>query len=370
MAPAYSLPSPAKTSGSTAAGAVGQGVDSGVSVIIPMYNAADTIMDAVRSVQAQTLPAREIVVVDDGSTDGSADVVMGVPGVRVVSKENGGTASARNAGCGAASCEWIKYLDSDDILYPNCLEDLMGVNAALDPSARVVPVMSERIVYPDGTEWLAGYDCNHMTTLEQGARQLDHFIGGTHESILRRSVVAGIGGFDERLRFAEDYEFVLRLLVAHKYRFWHIPRLVCEYRVRPGSQSSVDPAFGKRAVDGIARSVLDSLDRGERSRYLSALRRYRGRRAFVGGVHAFANSRHAYMPDRSSYRNAAHAAAAGMLRSCRPLHDFYRGMRSAGRAGSLRHLWGWAWAARHPSHDLVARCRGLHPNGLNAATPP
>ena len=342
----------------------------GVSVVIPMYNAADTIMDAVRSVQAQTLPASEIVIVDDGSTDGSADVVRDCPGVRVVSKENGGTASARNTGCSAAACDWIKYLDSDDVLYPNCLEDLMGANAALDSSARVVPVMSERIVYPDGTDWVNGYDSNHMTTLEQGARQLDHFIGGTHESILHRSVVEGIGGFDERLRFAEDYEFVLRLLVVHKYRFWHIPRLVYEYRILPGSQSAVDPALGERARGDIVGSILRRLDRGERSRYLSALERYRSRRKFVGGVHAFANSRHESVPDRSSYRNAAHAAAAAALRSSRPLHDLYRGAVSARRAGGMRHLRGWVWASRHPDHDLVVRCRGLNPNGLNAATPP
>ena len=103
--------------------------------------------------------------------------------------------------------------------------------------------MSSRIIYPDGTDWMAGYDCNHMTTFELGARQLDHFIGGTHETILHRSVIAGIGGFDEGLRFAEDYEFVLRHLIRHKYQFWHIPRPVCEYRVRPSSQSSIDPAW-------------------------------------------------------------------------------------------------------------------------------
>ena len=74
-------------------------------------------------------------------------------------------------------------------------------------------------------------------------------------------------------------------------------------------------------MDAIGRSVLRRLGPGERSRYLSALKRYKSNRKFVGGVYDFVNSPHRLRPDHASYRNAAHAAAAGLLRSNRPLHD-------------------------------------------------
>ena len=368
MAPPSPAPSPAKTDAAAGGAAGARGAAAGVSIVIPMYNSADTIMDAVRSAQAQTLPASEIVVVDDGSTDGSADVIGGCRGVKLVLKENGGTSSAMNAGIAAASCEWIKFLNADDVLYPNCLEDLVSANATLDPTARVIPSMSMQTHFLDGTCWLGGYDCNHMTTFEQGSRHLDHFIGGIPVAIVHKSVYDNVGGYNDRLRFAEDWEFNLRLLILHKYRFWHIPKTVYEYRIRPNSQSSVGMEFRKKTLNDLTHSVLRRLASAERSEYLSALGKYRRNRVFMAGVHDFAN-RPCGTPVCPSYRNAAHAAAAGLLRRNKPLHALYSGARSARAAGSMRYLQGWVWATLNSRHALVARCRGLHPLDLNAATP-
>src|SRR6201994_3251093 len=95
-----------------------------LSVVIPAFNAATTIRAAVRSTLSQTMPVLEVIVVDDGSTDATAEVVAAMedPRVRLVSRANGGPSAARNAGIAAARGEWVAFLDSDDLWLPRYVE--------------------------------------------------------------------------------------------------------------------------------------------------------------------------------------------------------------------------------------------------------
>ena len=97
-----------------------------ISVVIPLYNKAAEIGRAVRSVLAQTLPPREVIVVDDGSTDGGADVVerMASSVVRLVRQENRGVSAARNRGIAMASGRYVALLDGDDRWLPQYLEQV------------------------------------------------------------------------------------------------------------------------------------------------------------------------------------------------------------------------------------------------------
>src|SRR5450755_2097977 len=90
------------------------------SVVVPADNAAGTISSAVRSVLAQTQPDLEVIVVDDGSTDATAEIVAGIEDsrVRVISQDNRGLPAARNAGVAAARGTYIALLDSDDLYLP------------------------------------------------------------------------------------------------------------------------------------------------------------------------------------------------------------------------------------------------------------
>jgi glycosyltransferase involved in cell wall biosynthesis len=94
-----------------------------VSVIIPAYNRAHTVSETIDSVLQQTYPMVEVIVVDDGSTDGTQEILRGYgTRIRATRQENAGQMAARNCGIRAARGEIITFLDSDDVWLPQCLE--------------------------------------------------------------------------------------------------------------------------------------------------------------------------------------------------------------------------------------------------------
>jgi len=96
-----------------------------VSVVIPCYNQAHFLGEAIESVLAQSYPNFEIIVVDDGSTDDTSEVARRYPGVRLVRQENKGLSGARNAGLAHSEEEYVVFLDADDRLLPDALETVL-----------------------------------------------------------------------------------------------------------------------------------------------------------------------------------------------------------------------------------------------------
>ncbi len=97
-----------------------------VSIIIPVYNSEKYLEEAMKSALNQSYHDTEIIAVDDGSTDSSPEILKKYSDkITIVTKQNGGQASAVNAGIKASTGDWIKWLGNDDILYPNAIEEFI-----------------------------------------------------------------------------------------------------------------------------------------------------------------------------------------------------------------------------------------------------
>jgi hypothetical protein len=170
-----------------------------VSVIIPVYNGAAFIADAVRAVTRQAYPAFEIIVVDDGSTEDIATALRDVPvDVRLFRQENAGAASARNRGIRDASGDFIAFLDVDD-LWPTGNLGAMVDHLLANPEADVVRGRAQVTRYTsagDPGEYLGN-----------PAESFPHYIGA---GLYRRRAFERVGLFDADLRFGEDTDWYAR----------------------------------------------------------------------------------------------------------------------------------------------------------------
>ncbi|MBN1674484.1 MAG: glycosyltransferase [Kiritimatiellae bacterium] len=202
-----------------------------VSVIIPTYNRADFIGRAVDSVLGQRYPNVELIVVDDGSTDGTRARIAAAYGERVkyIGRENGGAPKARNEGFRASTGEFIHFLDSDDYLLPGSIEKKAAILAA-DP--QIDWVYSDYYVSTDGRQLSPSpfpdrlrreletmTDIFDVTLLKRG-------LANTDTAMMRRRCIEEAGGFDERLEGLQDCEFYLRIAKHFRVKFINEPLAV------------------------------------------------------------------------------------------------------------------------------------------------
>jgi len=196
-----------------------------VSVVIPSYNRARFLPAAVHSARSQTRPCLEIIVVDDGSSDNTEQVVTALGGeVRYVRQANAGPAAARNRGIQEARGDLVAFLDTDDRWLP---EKLSRQVAIIEREPSVVLVSADMAVEDDtGARWtdsnfaqrglaalFASLDGRPIPDAPQLLLRIN-FIN-TSTVLVRRDVLLELGGFDPRLRYGEDLELWLRIAAHH-----------------------------------------------------------------------------------------------------------------------------------------------------------
>lgn len=256
------------------------------SVIIPAYNAGAFVALAIDSVLAQTWPAHEILVVDDGSVDNTAEVVAGYgERVRYLRQDNAGVSAARNAGARAATGDWLAFLDADDWYYPDRLKwhaDWITRDDGLDfltgdydyrrpDDSRISGSME---IHPAGRAMLARAAGADTVVMEAGELELfvaDHF-GDTHTLSVPRATFLRLGGYPTGYRVCEDVFFLVKLCAESK-RVGVVCRPLAAYLIHEASATRKDPLRAQFDnvrtlvdIDQAAQSFPDGIRRGVRVR--------------------------------------------------------------------------------------------------------
>jgi glycosyltransferase involved in cell wall biosynthesis len=301
-----------------------------VSVVIVCYNQARYLSDAIESALAQTCTDREVILVDDGSTDDTGEVARRYSGVQYIHQANRGLAAARNTGLRAARGQYVLFLDADDRLLPHAVEAGLDCSREFPGSAFVCGAY--RNIFDDGspapTSPQQRVSAGHYRRLLEG-----NFIGMHAVVLYRRDLLEGEGGFDESLRACEDYELYLRMS-----RRWPVAQhheVVAEYRQHDTNMSK-DYAFMLRSVLAVLRRERVRLpDRAHRR----ALRR--GIRVWKDYYADLLLVEWGVQRGRRRFLKILHLHPAGVLRHCgkalqRRLLD-WRDRRWV-RMGTLRRL--------------------------------
>ncbi|MCK6482895.1 MAG: glycosyltransferase [Phycisphaerae bacterium] len=200
-----------------------------VSVIIPSFNSRDVLPDAINSALAQTVAPLEVIVVDDGSTDDTAEVVARFGSrVRYLRRENGGPAAARNTGIAAAHGEWLAFLDADDVWLP----DKLAAQLATAEIEHADAVFCANVSHSGDDEAFICYDGGlTRDVLLPGLLQRNVLSGGGSTALIHRHVFEAVGGFDRAVNASEDRDLFIR--VADAFRVAYVPRALARIRRGP-----------------------------------------------------------------------------------------------------------------------------------------
>lgn len=206
-----------------------------ISVVMPACDASSTIRESVASLQAQSFQRWELIIIDDGSRDGTGDIAreLGVHDSRIqyVSQEHAGVSQARNRGISRATGEWLLFLDSDDTIKPEFFSEMLA--AAREQAADLVVCGYGRILGPEGTL----FESERGPISPDGCAELvagAHF--PIHAVIVRRELVVSVGGFDPALEACEDWDIWLKV-AGQGTSFATVRKSLAIYRNSPRSLS-------------------------------------------------------------------------------------------------------------------------------------
>ena len=237
-----------------------------VSVVIPTYNRLGVLPRALDSVFGQTLPPFEVLVVDDGSTDGTSDWVRNhYPQVKVIEQPNQGVSAARNTGIRESNAEWLAFLDSDDAWLTKKLESQVQALAEA-PEMRLCH--TEEI-------WIRnGKRVNQMKKHQKSGgwifeRCLELCCISPSSVMLKRDLLEALGGFDESLPACEDYDLWLQICAREPVLYLPTP-LINKYGGHDDQLSRLHPAMDRFRIQALEK-IAASSDIEDDKRHLARL---------------------------------------------------------------------------------------------------
>jgi glycosyltransferase involved in cell wall biosynthesis len=236
-----------------------------VTVVTPVYNGAAFLREAIESILQQTFTDFEYLIIDDGSTDATPDLLHEAAGadgrIRVVAQEHAGIAVARNAGISLARADLLAHQDADDLSLPDRLARQV---AFLDAHPEVVMVGTfGRVIEGDISLYRELTYPTDGATLRKGIFRNAGFLNAS--LMMRRWAVQEVGGYDPSFAVMEDYDLWLRL--AERFELANIPEVLYVVRRHDASttrRTDVARYVGKAVAAARARGVLGEHDPGDR----------------------------------------------------------------------------------------------------------
>ena len=222
-----------------------------VSVIIHTYNNEKFIAETVASVLNQTYKDYEIIVVDDGSVDGTRDVLMPyMQKIRYHYKENGGIASAKNAGIGLSQAEFVAFLDHDDLWVPDKLQLQME---HFNENPQIGLVYAKYTSFRDGKELRTKPEKGYSGWIFK--ELLSKSFIQTSTVVVKRECLDAVGPYDETFSLGDEYDMFLR--IARKFQCGFVDKGLTRYRVHDTNASNNDFLFDNENL-GVYKKIYNN----------------------------------------------------------------------------------------------------------------
>lgn len=250
-----------------------------VSIVIPVYNSEQYIQKSIDSALQQTYSNTEVIVVDDGSTDSSPNILKEYSKkIKIITKTNGGTGTALNMGIRSMTGDWFKWLGHDDILKKNAVEIMIKEIEKLGKeSMNYIFYTNYDIIDGNGSfvkEFIEP-NYNQKNNFERNTILLDHYYGNVNTSLVHKSMFGRFGLFNEKVGHREDYEFWLRCCLLYDCRLYLIPINTLQYRVHGDQLTNQMLGKNLRYSNLVREDIMKKISFEQREKYLAALKKYK-----------------------------------------------------------------------------------------------
>ncbi|MEO1323979.1 MAG: glycosyltransferase family 2 protein [Pseudomonadota bacterium] len=231
-----------------------------VSIIMPAYNASETIALSIESAQAQTLENWELIIVDDGSTDNTVQIASSLaaedPRICVLERPNRGPSVARNKGASIAKANILAFLDADDFWAPERLSGMVETFR----NTPAAGVLFSRTRFIDAETLRPGTLTQHHPKLDAADLMAENVLCSTSNIVCRKQVFKANGGFTSGLNYAEDQDWLLRVALENKWQILGLDEEWFFYRSSSDSQSSDLAAMRDGWLRMVGRACLEFPD--------------------------------------------------------------------------------------------------------------